>query len=126
MTDVDEFLYTDIALQLFSTFANADRNEPEDNKKILETLFESLQNDYGDNPFFMPALIYAFMTHMNVIFSEIAAAQDANIHDVRSVYTLHYNENIRPVLSKSMSNKPSKHKELLALLEMEEDIEGNN
>jgi|GEM_PF-5574406 len=126
MNNKDEFLYTDIALQLFTTFANADDNEPEDNKKILETLFNSISADYGDNPFFMPALIYAFMTHMNVIFTEIAAAQNANISDVRNVYTIHYNNYIRPLLSENMSNKPSKHKELMTLIELDDLFEEDN
>lgn len=126
MNEVDEFLYTDIALQLFSSFANANKNEPEEGKRVLETLFQSLQNDYGDNPFFMPALIYAFMTHINVIFSEIAASNDSDIDEVRSVYIGHYNENIRPLLTKSIANTPSRHKELLTLLEMEEELEEHN
>jgi hypothetical protein len=125
MSKVDEFLYTDIALQLFTTFANSDKNEPEENKVILETLFQSLQDDYGDNPFFMPALIYAFMTHMNIVFSEIAETNNADVDDVRSVYVQHYNENIRPILSENISNRPSKHKEILALLSMEDDSEGD-
>jgi hypothetical protein len=126
MNHTDEFLYTDIALQLFSTFANADRNEPEENKVILETLFQSLQNDYGDNPFFMPALIYAFMTHMNIVFSEIAKANDADIYDIRSEYINHYNQMVRPLLSESMSNRPSMHKEIMTLLSIDEEWEENS
>lgn len=126
MKEQDEYLYTDIALQLFSTFANAKNNEPEENKEILELFFKSLTDEYGDNPFFMPALIYAFMTHMNIIFLEIADANDRDVADIRSTYIQHYNDNVRHVLSGSMANRPSMHKELLSLIELEEGLEGNS
>ena len=123
MKDKDEFLYTDIAFQLFNTFANADQFEPEENKEILNALFQSLSKDHGDNPYFMPALIYAFMVHLGVVFSEIAKANDAEISEIRSEYVQHYNENVRQVLSRSMSNKPSMHKQISALLDSDEEIE---
>lgn len=126
MNNTDEFLYTDIALQMFSTFANANENEPDENKAILETLFESLQSDYGDNPFFMPALIYAFMTHMNIVFHEIAEANNSDINEIRSEYIQHYNLNVRPLLSENISNKPSMHKEIMSLINLQEELEEGN
>lgn len=126
MNDKDEFLFTDIALQMFSTFANAKNNSIDENKEVLEALFSSLSDEHGDNPFFMPALIYAFMTHMNIVFSEIAASNDVDESEVRATYIKHYNENLREHLANSMSNRPSMHKEMLALIELDEMIEEGN
>ena len=112
---------------MFSTFANARNNSSDENKEVLETLLSSLSDEHGDNPFFMPALIYAFMTHMNIVFSEIAASNDVDVSEVRATYIKHYNENLREQLADFMTNRPSMHKELLTILELDEMIEeGNN
>jgi len=122
----DGFLFTDIALQMFNTFINSSNNSAKENKVILETLFQSLSDEHGDNPFFMPALIYAFMMHMSIIMKELAESNDTTMKDVSNKYTQHYNKNVREQLAENMSNRPSMHKEILALLEMEEDISGDN
>lgn len=120
--DKDEFLFTDIALQMFTSFVNSRKNSVEENKEILSTFFSSLVDEYGDNPFFMPSLIYAFMTHINILFFEIAALNDVDESEVMARYAQHYNENVREDLGKSISNRPSMYKELMAIMDLDEKI----
>lgn len=123
MKDQDEFLYTDIALQLFNVFADSNKNEPAENRKILSTLFESLQEDYSDNEFFLPALLYAFMTHLNIVFNSIAEVKDVSVDDIRSSYIQHYNEDIRPLLRRNMINVPSRHQDVLDIISSANEID---
>jgi hypothetical protein len=126
MENKDEFLFTDIALQMFNTFMNASENTEDENKVVLETLFSSLSEDYGDNPFFMPAIIYAFMMHMNIIMTELAESNGVSINEIASTYTQHYNENVRERFIGSLALTPSRQKEMAILLEMEDDISKGN
>jgi hypothetical protein len=124
MTNDEEFLYTDIAIQLFNVFAEAERNDPDENKEVLSTFFESISDEYQDNPFFLSALLYAFMLHLNIVFHSIAEVKEVNVDDVRLLYIKHYNDDVRPLLSRSMVNVPSKYKDVMKLLQTEDDIKG--
>jgi hypothetical protein len=124
MTNKEEFLYTDIAIQLFNVFAEAGQNDPDENKEVLSTFFESISDEYKDNPFFLSALLYAFMMHLNIVFHSIAEVKEVNVDDVRMLYIKHYNDDVRPFLSKSMVNMPSKYKDVMKLLDTENDTRG--
>lgn len=125
MDNKDEFLYTDIALQMFNTFSHADDNTDVENKEIMTTLFSSLSDEHADNPFFMPALLYAFMVHMNMIFIRLSMDNDLSVTEIKNDYVDYYNTDVRKVVCNFVSNKPSMHQKILQMIETGEDVDSD-
>lgn len=95
---VDDELYTDIALQLFTAYAS---NDNEATHRLIEGY--ALSND--DDPTFMPGLIFASMMHMNVLLSSIAEATNISIQEALMYYAATYNLHIR----EEMAQIPALH-----------------
>lgn len=112
----DEELFTDIAIQMFSAYS---LNE---NNAVLE-LMESYRKSYGDNPAFMPGVIFAFIMHMGILISSLADAAGIDSEEAYRSYVNTYNTELRPRLAKMESLHPSAIWKLMADLGILNDTE---
>lgn len=83
MAEKDD-LYTDYALQMFSSYVSEDLN-------TMETLLESFKDeDKNIDELFMPGLIYGLMYHMATIFKLVSKATDTPVDKLLSDYAMDY------------------------------------
>jgi hypothetical protein len=83
MTDEND-LYTDYALQIFSSFIATDVT-------TMTNLFETFRNDKKEiDPLFMPGIIYGMMFHMQNIIETIADAGEVDVQYVFEKYAIDY------------------------------------
>ena len=77
-------LYTDYALQIFSSYLNEDMSS-------MEYILESFKDD-GKNvdDMFMPGLIYGLMYHLASVFKLVAFGTEVPINKLLSDYAMDY------------------------------------
>jgi hypothetical protein len=113
----DEELYTDIALQMMSTYLNSS-GDSEDDRNTIEILFDSLGKDYGNQPMFLPSLMYAFMIHTGILMHTIADNNDVTVEHVFKAYALHYHNVAREDLKGNSILKPSMSSDIIEFLKI--------
>lgn len=83
MAEKDD-LYTDYALQMFSSYVSEDLN-------TMETLLESFKDeDKNVDELFMPGLIYGLMYHMATVFKLVSKATNTPVDKLLSDYAMDY------------------------------------
>lgn len=96
--NLNDELYTDIALQLLTAYASNDN-------EATHNLIEGYAKSSDDDPTFMPGLIFASMMHMTVLLRSIAEATNVPVEEVLIQYAATYNLHIR----KEMAQIPALH-----------------
>lgn len=83
MAEKDD-LYTDYALQIFSSYMSEDLNS-------MEFVLESFKSDNKNvDDMFMPGLIYGLMYHMATILRLVAIGTDTSVEKLLSDYAMDY------------------------------------
>lgn len=83
MAEKDD-LYTDYALQIFSSYMSEDLNS-------MEFVLESFKSDNKNvDDMFMPGLIYGLMYHMATILRLVAVGTDTSVEKLLSDYAMDY------------------------------------
>lgn len=83
MAEKDD-LYTDYALQIFSSYMSEDLNS-------MELILESFKNeDKNVDELFMPGLIYGLMYHMSTILKLVSKATDTPVDKLLTDYAMDY------------------------------------
>jgi len=99
--DINDELYTDIALQMLSAYVNGD-------KEATSDLINGYASSNDDDPTFMPGLIFASMMHLSILLSAIAEASDISIDEALRHYATVYNMQFR----EQMAKIPALHQDL--------------
>ena len=83
MAEKDD-LYTDYALQMFSSYVSEDLN-------TMETLLESFKDEEKNvDEIFMPGLIYGLMYHLSTVFKLVSKATGTSVDKLLSDYAMDY------------------------------------
>lgn len=83
MTEDDD-LYTDYALQMFSSFMSGDLES-------TQQMFKSYKDEgKAEDPLFMPGVIYGMIYHLQTLFSSISELTGISEDEVVSNYALAY------------------------------------
>jgi hypothetical protein len=96
--NINDELYSDIAIQMFSAYIGRDKNASVDLMKTYEKT-----ND--EDPVFFPGVILGCMIHMSVLLSTVAENSGISIEDAFALYANVYNLEIR----ESLNNIPTLH-----------------
>jgi hypothetical protein len=100
-------LYTDIAIQMFSAHIHGESG-------AIAELMESYGKSYGDNPTFMPGVVFGFIMHMGILIATLAESTDQSIESVYKSYVDAYNTGLRSKLTSIASLHPD---EVVKLME---------
>ena len=111
MNDNQEYLYTDYAMQIFTAFLNKESMSIAD---LMNTFEDEL-----DDPTFVPGLLFAFLIHMESLFTSIADANDESVSETYQKYVLYY-DSIRGDLMEISPLRPSFAKS--AIEEMKKEL----
>jgi hypothetical protein len=77
-------LYTDYALQMFSTYVSQDLNS-------MHLVLESFKNDKKNtDALFLPGIIYGLLYHMANVFDVAASALDLDVESLLRQYAFDY------------------------------------
>lgn len=99
--NINDELYTDIALQMLSAYVNGD-------KEATSELINGYALSNDDDPTFMPGLIFASMMHLSILLSAIAEASDIPVNEALRHYATIYNMQFR----EEMAKIPALHQDL--------------
>jgi hypothetical protein len=110
-------LYTDYALQIFSSYISEDMNSME---KILES-FKDDEKNIDD--MFMPGLIYGLMYHMATIMRLVSHATDTPVDKLFSDYAMDYAIAREDLLDNPLLNVHKAREVLNQMLEAMKEID---
>jgi len=110
-------LYTDYALQIFSSYISEDMNSME---KILES-FKDDEKNIDD--MFMPGLIYGLMYHMATIMRLVSHATNTPVDKLLSDYAIDYAIAREELLDNPLLNVHKAREVLSQLLEAMKEID---
>jgi hypothetical protein len=91
--NINDELYTDIALQMLSAYINGD-------KEVTSELISGYASSNDDDPTFMPGLIFASMMHMAILLSAIADSTNISTEEALTHYASVYNLQFREQMAK--------------------------
>lgn len=109
--DSNEELYSDISLQMFTTFINGSG---------AAELIESFKDSTEDDPAFFPGVIFGCLLHMGNLLSTISEMTGVDLQEGLGFYASAYNLHMREQLSKLAALHPSQAKEMIRRLAEEE------
>jgi hypothetical protein len=110
-------LYTDYALQIFSSYISEDMNSME---KILES-FKDDEKNIDD--MFMPGLIYGLMYHMATIMRLVSHATDTPVDKLFADYAMDYAIAREDLLDNPLLNVHKAREVLNQMLEAMKEID---
>lgn len=109
--DINEELYTDIALQMFTAFLkNTGAND------LMETYKDITENDIA----FFPGVIFGCLLHMGSLLATISDMTHTEMDEALGIYASAYNLNMREHLSKIGALHPSVAMSLMQKMANEE------
>ena len=116
MTEREE-LYTDYALQIFSSYLNEDMNS-------MEYILESFKDD-GKNidEMFMPGLIYGLMYHLSSVFRMVSVGTKVPMNKLFSDYAMDYAIAREDLLDNPLLNVHKARQVLEQILETVKELE---
>lgn len=91
--NINDELYTDIALQLLSAYVNGD-------KEATSDLINGYASSNDDDPTFMPGVIFASLMHLSILLSAIAESTNITINEALTYYATVYNMQFREHMAK--------------------------
>lgn len=86
-------LYTDMILQLIGSWFDGDRN-------VISSVVNSISEEMDDNETTMVGLVFASITHITKLISDIANLKDQSMKEAWAEYLADYNLNGRDHYSK--------------------------
>ncbi|MEY2912217.1 MAG: hypothetical protein RLZZ184_1526 [Cyanobacteriota bacterium] len=99
--DINDELYTDIALQMLTAYLTGD-------KETTQGLIEGYASSNDDDPVFMPGVIFASILHMSILLSAIAESTNISTEEALMYYAGIYNLQFR----EQMAKIPALHQDL--------------
>lgn len=109
-------LYTDYALQIFSTFISEDLNS-------MHSVLESFKNDGKSlDVLFMPGVIYGLMYHMNSLLQLFSIHANTPVEVLLSSYAMDYAIEREELLDNNILNVAKARKSLDELMQNFSDI----
>lgn len=113
----DQDLYTDYALQIFSSYLNEDMNS-------MEYILESFKDD-GKNTdeIFMPGLIYGLMYHLSSVFRMVSVGTQVPLDKLFSDYAMDYAIAREELLDNPLLNVHKARQVLEQILETVKELE---
>jgi hypothetical protein len=109
--DVNEEIYTDVALQMFTTFIN--------NSGAAE-LIESFKDSTEDDPAFFPGIIFGCLLHMGNLLGTLSEMTGVEVEEALGYYATTYNLHMREKLVMMPALHPSYAKEMIKQMLNEE------
>ena len=113
----DQELYTDYALQMFSSYIKNDLNS-------MHLILESFKNDSKNaDEMFLPGVVYGLLYHMSTMFNSTAIALDTDIDTLLREFAVSYAIDREALLENPLLNVHKAREVLNKILEEIKSIE---